>query len=261
MIPFSRWRAFSRRLLVLFCLATGVAQATECVILLHGMGRTHRAMSEIEEKLLEQGFMVWNEGYPSTAADVASLAGEHVAQGISFCKAAGTDRIHFVTHSLGGILVRHYLQDNEVPTLGRIVMLSPPNHGSEVADYLRGYGWYGAVVGPAGLELHTGQDSVPNSLQPIPGEIGIIAGTESLDIWFAWMFNGPNDGKVSVESARLDEMADFLQVRHGHTFIARSDDVIDQISWFLNNGRFNPALIPNPQQHTHRHTGPLRDKK
>jgi len=93
-------------------------------------------------------------------------------------------------------------------------------------------------MGPAGQQLSTQNSSKPNTLKPIPGIIGIIAGSVTSDPWFAWMFDGPNDGKVSVQSARLDEMADFLVVEHGHTFIMNNDDVIEQVLYFLKHGKF-----------------------
>lgn len=212
----------------------------ECVVVLHGLGRTANSMDEIEEKLLGAGYRVWNEGYPSRRENITSLAAIYVGSGARYC--ADASRMHFVTHSLGGILVRQYLQQVQLENLGRIVMLAPPNRGSKVTDRLRDSGWYRSLIGPAGQQLGTGQDSVPNALAPIPGEIGVIAGVGDSDPWFSWMFDGPNDGKVSVASTRLDEMKDFLVVDAGHTMIMRSDYVIAQILHFLRYGSFDREL-------------------
>ena len=150
----------------------------------------------------------------------------------------------------------------EIAELGKIVMLAPPNHGSEVSDYLKQYAWFESIVGPVGPALSTAADSIPNTLKPIPGVIGIITGDTSLDPWFSWMFVGPNDGKVSVNSARLDEMADFLVVDHGHTFIARGDDVIDQIEYFLLHGQFSRQLLaPADSGKQRRQKDPVRVKR
>ncbi len=247
-------------LVSLLLTASVVQAAQQCVVLLHGLGRGAGAMSEIEDKLQQQGYGVWNDGYPSMQEDVATLAETYVSRALDYCQDSGAEQIHFVTHSLGGILVRQYLQTHEVVGLGKIVMLAPPNHGSEVSDYLKQYAWFEAVIGPVGPVLSTAPDSVPNTLQPIPGVIGIIAGTASLDPWFAWMFDGPNDGKVSVASARLDEMADFLVVDHSHTFIMGADDVIEQIEYFLLHGRFFRGVVyaRNTARPGSRHTAPFR---
>jgi hypothetical protein len=159
-----------------------------------------------------------------------------VGEGLTRC--GNTRPVHFVTHSMGGILVRQYLQSNKIPGLGKIVMLAPPNHGSEIVDQMKEGSLFQEIMGPAGQQLSTQPNSKPNSLNPIPGIIGIIAGSVTSDPWFAWMFDGPNDGKVSVESTRLHEMADFLVVERGHTFIMNSDDVIEQVLYFLKHGKF-----------------------
>ena len=136
-------------------------------------------------------------------------------------------------------MVRQYLQSNTIKRLGKIVMLAPPNHGSEIVDHLKDAAIFQHTMGPAGLQLSTRADSKPNTLKPIPGTIGVIAGSDTSDPWFAWMFSGPNDGKVSVESARLMEMSDFLVVEKGHTFIMNDRAVIEQVLFFLANGKFH----------------------
>ena len=210
----------------------------ECVIVLHGLGRTETSMRKIEKALIENNYLVWNEEYPSREENIETLAANHVAQGIRQCREKNASAIHFVTHSMGGILVRQYLQSNKIPGLGKIVMLAPPNHGSEVVDHMQNASFFHELMGPASQQLSTHRNSIPNSLEPIPGTIGVIAGSETSDPWFAWMFAGPNDGKVSVESTRLDEMGDFLVVEHGHTFIMSQKDVIEQVLYFLRHGKF-----------------------
>lgn len=218
--------------------AQGAASISRCVILLHGLGRTEAAMSKMEKVLSDKGFLVWNRGYPSTEAPVAVLANV-VGQGLDFCAKSGADEVFIVTHSLGGILVRAYFQNHEAPSLKGVVMLAPPNHGSEVVDHLRETSLLEKVLGPAALELGTEETSVPNSLtKPLPFPVGIIAGTESSDPWFASFFDGPNDGKVSVESTKLPEMTDFRTVPAGHTFMMRSDEAIGQVLSFLESLRF-----------------------
>jgi pimeloyl-ACP methyl ester carboxylesterase len=226
-------------ILIIGTATTQANQSTgECVIVLHGLGRTEASMDKIEKTLVNNNYLVWNEEYPSREAEIEILAANHLPPGIRQCEEWNADTIHFVTHSMGGILVRQYLQSNKIPRLGKIVMLAPPNHGSEVVDHMMEGSFFQEIMGPAGQQLSTQNNSKPNSLKPIPGIIGIIAGAVTSDPWFAWMFDGPNDGKVSVQSARLDEMADFLVVERGHTFIMKSDDVIEQVLYFLKHGTF-----------------------
>ncbi len=191
-------------------------------------------MNKIEKDLIAHDYKVWNKSYPSTEHGITELATSAVQPGVDFCGGLATS--NFVTHSLGGILVRTYLQNAEFN--GRIVMISPPNKGSELPDVLREVELFEKVLGPAGTELGTDAESRPNTLEPIEGEIGIIAGDRTSDPWFSWLIPGPDDGKVSVESTRLNEMKDFLVVNHGHTFIMRSANVIEQTRYFLGNGAF-----------------------
>lgn len=226
---------------ILTCTPSLASEPLECVIVLHGMGRTQSSMGRIENHLLQAGYTVWNESYASTSENLTVLADAAVGSGIKYCNARKAQKIHLVTHSLGGILVRIYLQDKHIENLGRIVMLAPPNHGSEIAELLKEYSVYEMAMGPAGQALGTGPDSVPNQLQPIEGEIGVIAGNFTSDPWFSPLIPGEDDGKVSVERAKLKEMKDFLVVDSGHTFIMRNDAVIDQVIMFLRHGMFDHA--------------------
>lgn len=210
----------------------------ECVIVLHGMGRTKYAMRKVEKELRGEGYTVWNQSYPSTKKSIEDLASEHIAKGLKVCRRAGARKIHFVTHSLGGILVRYYLQDNTIKNLDKIVMLSPPNKGSEIADNLRDLKVYQWMMGPAGQQLETDAKSLSNKLDKIDATVGIITGKSSSDPWFSPFIPGEDDGKVSVQSAQLEEMTDFLVVEAGHTFIMSNRSVLEQIRHFLEEGTF-----------------------
>ncbi len=210
----------------------------ECVILLHGMGRTKNSMNRIEKSLAQDNYIVWNESYPSRSECIEKLAIDHIEKGLESCKKAKAETIHFVTHSLGGIMVRYYLQEHKIDNLGKIVMLSPPNKGSEVADFLKDVFIYKLVMGPAGQQLGTDPESLPNSMGSIEANLGIITGNKTLDPWFSPLIPGADDGKVSVESAKLEEMSDFIVVESAHAFIMRNVLVIDQIKYFLEHGKF-----------------------
>ena len=218
--------------------AAGMQHEQQCVILLHGLGRTSLSMEPIASRLRAAGYCVYNKGYPSRDDDIDWLAASAIGDALAFCERANAQRIHFVTHSMGGILVRQYLQEHRIEGLQRIIMLSPPNQGSEVADLLRDNYLYRLVTGPAGQQLGTGPDSIVAELAPVPGEIGIITGSSSFDPWFSQLIPGADDGKVSITSAQLAEMQDFLVVEDGHTFIMYDNAVIGQILQFLDSGRF-----------------------
>lgn len=230
-----------RRLMVLAALTSAqTTVASDCVVVLHGLGRSSWSMSRISTTLAQHGYGVVNETYPSRKASVRQLS-QVVGDAVDKCRASGAERISFVTHSLGGILVRAYFQDHVVAEAHRVVMLAPPNHGSEIVDAYAKNGWYRYFTGPAGQELGTDGDGIVKQLMAIPLEIGVIAGTKSMDPWFAHVMPAPHDGKVSVASARLPEMRDFITVPYSHTFMASRSAVTAQIIQFLATGTFKHA--------------------
>lgn len=129
-----------------------------CAILLHGLGRSPASLNKMQHALMSRGYTVWNEGYDSTSATVEELS-PVIDQGMRFCEEKGATRIDFVTHSMGGILWRHYFQNHSAAKVGAVVMLAPPNHGSEVVDRYRDSWWFRWGMGPAGQQLGTGPDS------------------------------------------------------------------------------------------------------
>ena len=223
-------------------IATAEKSQSDCAILLHGMGRTSLSMSAIENALENQGYTVWNEGYPSLTESLEVFAKPMMETAITYCRDHKAESIHFVTHSLGGIIVRYYLQNHKIDKLGRIVMLAPPNKGSEVADGMKDGFLYQTFMGPNAQMLGTDNNSLPNRLKPIEGEIGIIAGAADGDPWFLPEIPGADDGKVAVERTKLAEMKDFLKVNSGHTFIMQDKEVIHQILYFLEYGYFNREI-------------------
>lgn len=224
----------------LLCTALAAAEACAadraCVVLLHGLARTAASMTPVAEAL-RGDYVVVNVDYPSREAPVAVLAERAVGDGVARCGGLGARPVHFVTHSLGGILVRHYLTAHALPELGRVVMLAPPNAGSEVVDALRDMPGFLAYNGPAGLELGTDAASVPRRLGPATFSLGVIAGTVSYSP-LATLLPEPNDGKVSLASTRLEGMADFLAVPATHTFIMGDEVVLGAIRRFLRDGHF-----------------------
>jgi pimeloyl-ACP methyl ester carboxylesterase len=221
--------------------STGVSAAPpppDCVILLHGLARTASSMRDMESALKAQGYDVANVDYPSRKFEIALLADLAIEQGISDCGARENRKIHFVTHSLGGILVRYYLTHHDMPNLGRVVMLAPPNQGSEVVDEFGGVPGFRLLNGPAGMELGTDSHSVPLSLGPVTYPVGVIAGTRSINLILSTALPNPDDGKVSLERTKVDGMADFVSFPVSHPFIMQDKNVIRQVIHFLESGTF-----------------------
>ena len=212
----------------------------DCVILLHGLARTGHSLNRMEKALQRNGYRTVNCHYPSRRYPVEHLAASYIPRAITACRENHQPgRIHFVTHSMGGILLRYYLSQERPPELGRTVMLAPPNGGSELVDRLGGFWWFRLLYGKAGTQLGTTADSLPNRLGPADFEVGIIAGNRVISPLAALLFPGENDGKVSIRSTRLEGMADFIVLPHSHTFMMSSREVIDQTLGFLRCGHFN----------------------
>lgn len=212
----------------------------DCVVLLHGLARSSWSMNDMAENMAAEGYVAVNVDYPSQREPVEELARQAISEGLAKCRSYDSETIHFVTHSMGGILLRYYLSQEEIPELGRVVMLSPPNKGSEVVDHLRDYWFFKWHDGPAGQQLGTGSDSLPKSLGSATFPLGIITGDDAAfyDFWASDMIPGPDDGKVSVESAKLEGMTDFLVLPLSHTFIMDNEEVISQTLHFLKHERF-----------------------
>lgn len=216
-----------------------MASASDCVVLLHGLIRSAASMEPMEDALAEAGFLTVNVDYPSREHELEVLAPMAVEDGIGGCREQGTSgRIHFVTHSLGGILVRQYLANNALPELGRVVMLAPPNRGTVAVDKLKDVPGFDWMNGPVGRQLGKGENSVPLALPPVDFEVGIIAGNRTIDPLTSAVLPDPDDGRVSVEDTKLEGMTDFTVVGHSHAFMMRMPDTIELTLRFLRNGSF-----------------------
>ena len=221
---------------------------SECVILLHGLARSHFSMQRMEKFLRTSGYNVVNINYPSRNLPIDQLAPLAIEQGLETCSQNNNIKVHFVTHSMGGILVRYYMQSHQIPCMGRVVMLGPPNHGSEAADRLKHLPGYGLINGPAGFQLGTAVTDLPQTLGPVNFELGVIAGKRSLNLLLSALLPGEDDGKVTVESTKIDGMRDFITLPTTHTFMMQNHESLFQTLHFLDHGCFNHARIQNTEE-------------
>jgi len=211
---------------------------TECVILLHGLTKHSSSLQPLQRRLIDAGYYVANIDYPSRKKPIAELAPLAINAGLEKCLHANAQPVNFVTHSLGGILVRYFYEHRPADAVHRVVMLAPPNHGSRVGDLLDSIPLIRTINGPAGRQLGTGADSVPLQLGPLRFEAGIIAGNRSLNPFTSALLAGADDGRITVESAKVEEMCAFLLLPQSHGGIAADRVAMRQVLQYLREGYF-----------------------
>jgi len=207
----------------------------ECVILLHGLARSANSMKAIEKRLLVEGYFVININYPSREYSIEELAEKIISKALLKCESR---KINFVTHSMGGILVRQYLSLHKISNLNKVVMLGPPNNGSEVVDKLCNAPGFSFINGNAGMQLGTGELSIPSQLGEANFDLGVIAGTRSVNLILSTLIPDKDDGKVSVASTKIDGMNDHIEMETTHPFMMKNEEVIEQVIHYLKTGSF-----------------------
>lgn len=212
-------------------------EGAESVIVVHGLGRTPASMTILVSRLEDAGFRVVNFGYPSTLEPMEALVDRLQAE-VERCCGSEAETVHFVTHSMGGVLVRSYLSQQPGVHRGRVVMLSPPSQGSEFADAFVDSPLRRLFLGPAGAQLRTDSAGIASQLGPVRFGLGIVTGDRSINPLGSWLIPGPDDGKVGVGRAMVDGATDFMVVPATHTFIMNRRDVAEEVVHFLRQGRF-----------------------
>ncbi|WP_342728254.1 alpha/beta fold hydrolase [Bradyrhizobium sp. B097] len=216
------------------------ASTPDGVVLLHGISRTARSFRRMELALRDAGFATLNLDYDSRRKGLDALA-EDIHPPLDRFAQSLDGSVHFVCHSMGGLLARVYLARYRPARLGRVVMLGTPNGGSEIADRLKHLAAYRAFFGPAGQQLVTRRDAATSALLPtIDYPAGIIAGNRSVYPITSMGLPRPHDGRVSVANTRLDGMADHIVIRTSHPWLVRNREAIAQTIVFLRQGKFTP---------------------
>lgn len=213
-------------------------QSSECVVLLHGLNRSWRAMQPMARALQDDGYTTVNVDYPSQLGTIEELAPMAVGLGLDQCRLAGASRVHFVTHSMGGILLRYANEQAPIKELGRVVMLGPPNQGSELVDRTRNWPGFATLSGPAGMQLGTSAEHIPSQLGPVDFELGVIAGINTINVLASAMLPDLDDGKVTVSRTKVEGMQDHLVVEDSHRYIVRSAVAVRNTRSFLKTGSF-----------------------
>ena len=215
----------------------------ECVVLLHGLGRTSWSMKGLEIYFKHRGYAVVNARYSTRKLSVEQISDHYLAELLRGEIPASAAKVHFITHSQGGIVLRQYLSNHQLDNLGRVVMLAPPNHGSEIIDHLKSVPGLRRLLGTGMLELGTTADNLPQRLGPVQFECGVIAGDRSLNPLLSALLPGPNDGKVTVASARADGLQDFLVLHSTHTWLMWRGRTFREAGCFLESGRFEHETL------------------
>jgi pimeloyl-ACP methyl ester carboxylesterase len=189
------------------------------------------------------GFATLNLDYASRRKALEGLA-EDIDPAIQRFADHIDGSVHFVCHSMGGLLARVYIARHRPKHLGRVVMLGTPNSGSEIAERLKNFGVYRAFFGPAGQQLGTRRDAAIEALfPPVDYPVGIIAGNRSIYPIASRFLPRPHDGRVSIANTKLEGMADHVVVAASHPWLVRNSVAIAQTIAFLREGKFNPSDV------------------
>lgn len=230
---------------ILFILSTASAHPADTaptrpsgVVLLHGLARSASSMEKMEKALQAAGYPTLNIDYPSTDYPVEVLCRDHVAPMVNVFSEANGGSLAFVTHSMGGIVLRYLVKEELIDPPYRAVMLSPPNQGSEVVDKLGRLRLFTLINGPAGNQLGTGPHQLPATLGPVTFPVGVLTGTRTINFMLSALIPGPDDGKVAVSKAPVAGMTDFLAIPATHPFIMKNKTAIHETLRFLETGYF-----------------------
>ncbi len=220
---------------------TASTQSDECVILVHGLRGSSSSFESLQQRLTKEGYAVLLIDYPSTKFTIPTLANSLFSEVLARSGPEQFDSLHVIAHSMGAIMVRYYLQEHALDRLGRVVFLSPPNHGIELINRFDWCAWFRKFNGPGGMQLAAGDTNFVESLQPPDYPVGILMSSRSINPVASMFIPGKDDGRVSIKSAKLEGMRDFKLISTNHHVIMRKQATISAAIHFLKNGYFeNP---------------------
>lgn len=208
------------------------------VIALHGILRSSKSWDALKRHLEPDGYQFVAVDYPSTQRSIEQFADQLQTVIASL---NGIEKIHFVVHSMGGLVVRRWCQTYSDPRIGRLVMIGTPNAGAEIATMLQKNLLFQAIFGPAGQELVAAPDNFIEKLPTPPFEFGVIMGSRGTSDGYNPLIPGDDDGVVTVRSARLPGAVDSLAVRCLHSFQCWNPEVMDATRRFLKSGAFRES--------------------
>ena len=224
------------------------------VVLMHGLWNSSSRMKKFEDYFSNKGYQVLNIDYPTTETPIQSIESRYLGPIINAIPFQTGQKVHFVTHSMGGLVLRDYLRKNQLPQLGRIVMISPPNGGSEWANLLINNAFYRWAAGPAAFDLRTVDNDFLSKLGAVTYELGIIAGNKTYAESFQDVIPGPDDGMVGVESMKLPGMRDLIIIHEHHRGLTWNLEAMNQAWFFIKSGQFQHSYkmttAKNPVFHT-----------
>lgn len=210
----------------------------EQVVILHGIARSKSHMESLATYLKENGeYEVFNINYPSTKYNLQELT--KIVHDDLASKIDSKKIVNFVGYSMGGLVVRSLINKYKYPNLGKVVLLASPNHGSEVADFIKNFWPYKKIYGPAGQQLTTNRPDIETLLGQVSYDLGIIAGNSTIDPFSSMIIPGDDDGKVSIISTKVKGMKDHIIVNASHTFFPSNKKVKEHTLNFLQYSKFN----------------------
>ena len=208
----------------------------ESVIVIHGFARRARSMDIIAAEIHKAGYEVRNVDYASLNQNITDIKEDVFEKFNQYISENQNKKIHFVGHSLGGLLIRSYLGENKINNLGSVVLMGTPNKGTPLVNEYQDK-WYFSWLGPVVSELGVDTSDFLKTLQAPYYTVGVIAGNKPYTR-FATSLKGSNDGMLTVESAQLEGMRDFIVIDVNHASMKRNPRVIEQVIHFLKHSQF-----------------------
>ena len=206
------------------------------VILIHALATSKYFMQPIASYLTKHNFEVYNWDYQSRKFTIPEIASQ--LQDYIILNNLNNYEVNFVTHSMGGIVLRYYAKNYNL-NIGNVVMLAPPNNGSEVVDKLKNFYFYKMVFGPAAYSLGTSNDDLVTNLGSVNFNLGVMIGNISYDPLSSIFLPEGNDGKVSIESSKIEGMKEHFVVNSSHITIIFNPNNYKYIYNFLTCGNFS----------------------